>query len=174
MPEYTVWFVRLSLLMMIVDTMGRIMCMAIHATGRIAKFQMIEANLLLLIVPAAYIALKMGYSPLSVFVVQLGIFVITQIVRVIIVCPAVKLPIWTYIRKALLRPLFVMIVASIVPVALHLYGGLTEHPLTQVFIVTAVSLISSALAIYYLGCDNDMRKVLVSRIRSKIQEITKA
>ncbi len=168
-PEYTVWFVRLSLLMMLIDTLGRVMCMAIHATGKIAKFQMIEANLLLLILPLAYIALKMGYSPLSVFIVQLVMFAITQVVRIFIVCPAIKLSIIKYFNEAVFRPLITMIVSSIIPILVHLFSGLEEHPLTQVFVVTIVSLVSAGLGIYYIGCDAEMRTMLKEKIQSKLK-----
>ena len=165
-PDYTVWFVRLALMMATVNVLAQVMCITIHATGRIARFQMIEANLLLLIVPMAAWLLWKGYSPIWVMIGELCMFGIIQIVRVFIVCPAVNLSIMTYMRDVILRSLLVIVTGSIPPVLVHVYGGMHEHPLTQVVCVTAVSLLSACTAIYSMGLDNEQRAF----VRSKLTE----
>jgi len=171
-PSYTVWFVRLTLLCMMVDSLGRVMCMAIHATGRIAKFQMIEANLLLLIIPLGWICLKLGYPPTSVFIVQLCIFVITQITRMFIVCPAIKMSIWLYFKEVILRCMLAIISGSILPLIVHENAITSPHPLSQVIIVTAVSIFSSSIAIYFIGCDRQQRQLIISKIKAVINTIS--
>ena len=168
-PPYTVWFVRLALMMAVVQSLGQVMCITIHATGRIAKFQMIEANILLLIVPIAAWLLWKGYSPIVVLVAQLVVFVITQVVRVLIVCPAVGLSILTYVREVLLRSMLVVAVGSILPLLLHVYGGMHEHPLTQVVCVSIVSLISSGLSIYFIGCTKSQRDIVLKKLKNLVQ-----
>lgn len=165
-PEYTVWFVRMSLMCMMVHTLGGVMCMAIHATGRIAKFQMIEANLLLLIVPIAWFCLWKGMSPVSVFVVQLLVFIVTQIARMLIVCPAVKLPVWRYMKEVLIRCALVIIVGSVIPVFAHLTDFLAAHPLSKIVVNTVICLISSGCAIYYIGLDKTQRKFVITKIKN--------
>lgn len=66
-PDYAVTFVQLSLLVGIVEGLKEPLNTAIHATGRIKKFQIYEGGTLLLIVPVAYAVLKMGGDPNSVF-----------------------------------------------------------------------------------------------------------
>ena len=167
-PDYTVWFVRLSLMLMMVDTLGRVMCMAIHATGRIAKFQMIEANLLLLIVPIAWFCLWKGMSPVTVFVAQLLVFIITQLVRMFIVCPAIKMPIWNYTKEVLIRCTVVIIIGSTILVVFHLCPYLVEHPLTRVILHSSLCLLSSGLAIYYIGFDKAQRNTVTRKIKNII------
>lgn len=172
-PDYTVWFVRLSLMMIVVQALAQVMCITIHATGRIAKFQMIEANMLLLIVPIAAWLLWKGYSPLVVMVMQLGVFMLTQLVRVLIVCPAVGLSVWVYMCDVVLRTALVIVVGSAVPVWMHLSGWLRDYPLTQVVCVTVVSLLSASLSIYWLGCDRSQRLMVKQKVRSVINSILK-
>lgn len=164
-PEYTVWFVRISLMSMMVHTLGGVMCMSIHATGRIAKFQMIEANLLLLIVPIAWFCLWKGCSPVSVFIVQLFVFIITQIARMLIVCPAIKLSVWRYTKEVLLKCLIVVIIGSILPVIAHLSDYLIEYPLTKIIINTSICLVSTIPTIYYIGLDKEQRKFVVAKVK---------
>lgn len=170
LPQYTVWFVRLSLMMIIVQAMGQVMCITVHATGRIARFQMIESNMLLLIVPIAAWLLWKGYSPIVVYVAQLIVFILTHVVRVLIVCPMVELPVWRYVREVVLRTLGVMILGSILPVLVHQYGGMHSYPLSQVLVVSVVSLLSVGASIYWLGCDSEGR----SLIHAKASKIVKS
>ncbi len=164
-PEYTVWFVRMSIMCMMVHTLGGVMCMAIHATGRIAKFQMIEANLLLLIVPLAWFCLWKGFSPVSVFIVQLVVFIVTQIARMLIVCPAIKLSVWKYTKEVLLRCFIVVIIGSIIPVIAHLTDVMIEYPLTKIIINTSICLLSTIPTIYYIGLDKEQRQFVTDRIQ---------
>lgn len=170
LPQYTVWFVRLSLMMIIVQAMGQVMCITVHATGRIARFQMIESNMLLLIVPIAAWLLWKGYSPIVVYVAQLIVFILTHVVRVLIVCPMVELPVWRYVREVVLRTLGVMVLGSILPVLVHQYGGMHSYPLSQVLVVSVVSLLSVGASIYWLGCDSEGR----SLIHAKASKIVKS
>ena len=167
-PDHTVWFLRIALFSIGVNTLGNIMTMSIHATGHIAKYQVIEGNLLLLTVPLAWFCLWKGLPPESVFCAQLLMFVITQVARMLIVCPALQLSIWLYIRKVIIRPVVVIIVGSILPVLVHNFGGLSEHPITQVCIVTFVSLISSCLSVYYIGCTSSQRLFVLQKLHAII------
>jgi hypothetical protein len=139
--------------------------MSIHATGRIAKFQMIEANLLLLIVPIAWFCLWKGCSPVSVFVVQLVVFIVTQIARMFIVCPAIKLSVWRYVKEVLLRCLIVIIIGSIIPVIAHLSDYLLGHPLTKIVVNSTICLISTTPTIYYIGLDKEQRLFVTNKIK---------
>jgi hypothetical protein len=139
--------------------------MAIHATGRIAKFQMIEANLLLLIVPLAWFCLWKGFSPVSVFIVQLVVFIVTQIARMLIVCPAIKLSVWKYTKEVLLRCFIVVIIGSIIPVIAHLTDVMIEYPLTKIIINTSICLLSTIPTIYYIGLDKEQRQFVTDRIQ---------
>ena len=170
-PDHTVWFLRIALFSIGVNTLGNVMTMSIQATGRIAKYQLIEGNLLLLTVPLAWFCLWKGLPPESVFCAQLLMFVITQVARMLIVCPAVKLSIWHYIREVMIRPAIVIVVGSIIPVLVHNYGGLSTHPITQVVIVTFVSLLSSGLAVYYIGCSRSQRQLVIQKLRQKVNTI---
>ncbi|MBO4450974.1 MAG: lipopolysaccharide biosynthesis protein [Bacteroidaceae bacterium] len=166
--DHTVWFLRIALFSIGVNTLGNVMTMSIQATGRIAKYQLIEGNLLLLTVPLAWFCLWKGLPPESVFCVQLLMFVITQVARTLIVCPALQMSIWYYVRKVMIRPAIVILIGSIIPVLVHNYGGLSTHPITQVIIVTFVSLLSSSLAVYYIGCSSSQRQLVRQKLRNII------
>lgn len=167
-PEYTVAFTRLSLMAIMVEQLGRILIMAIQATGKIAKFQLIEANILLLIIPVSYICLKQGLPPTSVYATLLTIFVVAQIARVFIVCPAIGMKCWTYTRDVVCRSLFCMAAAFPLPlVAIYLMRHM-QSDIWHLILLTAVSLASACIAVYYIGCDSQMRVFVKNKIYQKL------
>ena len=80
-PEYCCSFVRLILVISIVDAMITPLIIAASATGVIRNYQIVLGGLLLTIVPISYLFLKLGLLPTVVMYVHLGITIITLFVR---------------------------------------------------------------------------------------------
>ncbi len=108
-PEHTLSFVQITLIAGIANSLSQHTLMAIHATGDIKKFQMIEGAFLLSIVPIAYFLLKFySISPEGIICVYLIIEIVTQFVRVYLVYPKIGLKIKFFFTKVLIRSLFVL------------------------------------------------------------------
>lgn len=96
-PNHTIAFVRIMLLICLSTALRTPCTVAVNATGNIKKFQSIEGSILLTIVPISYFGLKyFKLSPEYVFWVYLVIELITQFIRVLIVFRQIKLPIKKY------------------------------------------------------------------------------
>lgn len=154
-PNYTVVFVQLTLMVGLIDSLRMPLNTAIHATGNIKKFQLLEGGISLLILPLAFLFLKLGFSPISVFIVQAVMFVIIHIVRVLIVCPVIKMKLSTYLVDVVWGIIKVVIPASVIPlVARILIKGDGFFPF---FYVCVLSIISSLFFVYFLGLDQGMK-----------------
>ena len=170
-PEHTVNFVRIILLCSVIDIFRNPMNTAIHATGKIKKYQLWEATTLLLIIPVAYLALYCGLPIEAAFCVQLIIFVIVQIERVFIVCPAIKMSKMKYVKE-LLKPTCIVTIAAIVcPCALLLIWPLEQNNWLQFFVYISLSFICSFCSIYYLGLNIQEKKKVLSFIQKKFRKI---
>lgn len=91
-PEHTVSFLRLIMVVGLLYTLSNPIVVSIHAVGKLKKFQLIEGSMLLLILPISYILLKFwGILPEYVFFVHIFIEICTQIVRLKIVLPMIKI-----------------------------------------------------------------------------------
>lgn len=102
-PTYTADFVRIMLLICMDATLSGPCLTAIHATGHIKKFQIIEASMLLCIVPVAYIGLKFFHLDATwVFLSYLIIELITQCARMWIIFPEIGLRFSTYCKQTLI------------------------------------------------------------------------
>lgn len=171
-PDYSVPFLRLTLIVGLIDSLSTPMNTSIHATGNIKLFQIFEATTLLLIVPISYICLKFGSSPTSVFIVQAILFGVAQVIRCIIVCPAIHMARRSYIKKCLLKILLVISIPVFLMTVIEWYLP-ENNAWLHFFITCALSFLISCLSIYYIGLDKEMRLKLIAVIKNKMQLISR-
>lgn len=160
-PEYTVSFIRIMLLVIMMETMSNSIMTSVVATGDIKKYHTIVGTLLMLILPISYVALKLGFSPISVFYVYLFIEVLACITRLLIVRPMVKLSIWGYLRNVVFQSVQVAVLGSILPL-ITFY--LMDDTFLRLIIVTLVSLISTSISIYTVGLNATEKRFVFSKL----------
>lgn len=166
-PDHTVNFVRLIMFIMLIGPFENPIAHGIQATGNIRTYQILEGGLLLLIVPLSYIALSWGKcSPESVFIIQLIIYIVVQIVRVYLSHKNLKLSYSYYIKKVLYRVLIVTLFALPIPVILKIIMGQTMAS----FLMVTISSLASVLCFAYLLGLEDKEQTLV---RNKVLSLFK-
>lgn len=80
-PAHTVWFVRIILCILLIDALSNPLMISSQAVGQVKVYQSVVGGLLLLILPIAYIALKLGGNPEMVFIVHLIISMVALFVE---------------------------------------------------------------------------------------------
>ncbi len=167
-PEHTANFVRLILCCSVIDIFRNPMNTSIHATGDIKVFQIWEATTLLLIVPLAYLALKLGYPAESVFVVQLIVFIIVQAERIFIVCPRIKMKKILYVRRLLLPSVKVLFTALIVPASLIIVWPIQPDNYIQLLTYLVLIAISTSSVVYFVGLAQNEKEKVKLIVKNKI------
>lgn len=167
-PEYAVVFVRLTLFIGLIESLRMPMNTAIHSTGNIKRFQIFEGGASLLILPIALVFLYLGFSPVSVFVVQLFMFIFIQIIRVVIVCPAIKMKKIKYFLEVVMPILKVVILPFVIVPMLKIYISFQSIYVNLVFYVF-LTMVLSIICIYYIGLDKNMRNKVLCVIKEKIK-----
>lgn len=155
-PNYTIPFVRIMLIITLCNALSNPMIVSAHATGKIRRFQMLEGGVLLLIFPIAYICLKLGMLPRIVFIVHLLVEIMAQFVRVWVVCPMIKMNKHDYLINVIKPILKVSFCSSLIPIGLYLY--LPSHLCSTVFIILSCPL--STLIVVYLNLSVAEKKIL--------------
>lgn len=149
-PQYTVQFIRIILWITIIDSVANPLMAAAAATGNIKLYQSTIGALLILILPVAYLVLKAGAPPVSVFIVNLIICAIAFIARLYIVQPLTQISPAIFFRKVVLKILYVTAIST--TLSLLAYSLLPKNDfytvLTMVF-----SGICVCISAYYLGFD---------------------
>lgn len=166
-PEHTVNFVRLTLAVALLESLKNPILTAIHATGRIKKFQIIEGCVLLLIVPISYILLACFHLvPEVVFIVYFVIELITQIVRVMLVLPVIQMNLSFYVRRVLF-PLVKVLV--FVPVIFFFYE--TSHSFIEL-LWSSVQIVGILSAFVYIFALCKTEKIYIhNKIKKKNKKI---
>ena len=165
-PEGTVVFLRFLLVILLVQQTASPLIAAIGATGKIRKYESITGGLMLTIVPLAYIVLKMGGRPWSVFAVYLCIVILTYIATLYITLPPIKLKLRQYLNNVLGPCFIVMVLSLIVPIALKMLIG---HGILFSILNIAITVIATSVLCYTIGIDKEMKVM----IKEKVYKIIK-
>lgn len=160
-PEYTVAFIRVMLLIVIVDAMANPLMVAASASGKVKLYQSVIGGILIAIVPISYIVLKCGGSPVSVFIVHLSVACVAFFVRMFIVRPLVKLSIKQYTKQALLPPLYVSILT--ISFSLLLQSILPEGNLYSIIVILA-SVFIVAIVSFLIALSKSEKYFILSKI----------
>ncbi len=167
-PDYTVIFLRLLLCIVTIDAVARPLMTAAAATGDVKLYQSLIGGILLSIVPIAYVVLKLGGSPESVYIVHLVICIIAFLTRLWVIKPMIKLSMRQYFVHVVLPCLGVMIVSL-------LLSMLIKNLLPVGIFSTVVVCLSSALFVllltYTIGLTNSERNFVRSKTTAALQRI---
>lgn len=161
-PEHTVSFLRLILVVGLLYTLSNPMIVSVHATGKLKKFQIIEGTMLLMIVPIAYFLLKVfGIAPEFVFVVHIIVEICTQYARVRIVLPMIQMKLRTYLREVILPIIMVAIISPILPYLL--YKNI-EQSIASFFAICSLCVVCISATVFYVECKKSEKKFLISKV----------
>lgn len=160
-PDWTASFLRLMLVVVIVDSVANPLMTSAAATGRIKLYQSVLGGIQLLIVPVAYVVLRMGGEPNSVFVVHICICLIAFAVRLFIVRGMIGLSIKKYLMEVCVKSGVVTVVATVLP--LTLYFSMTNSLLSAI-VVVFVSLGSVSVSAYAIGLTKSERVFVSDKI----------
>ncbi len=153
-PAHTVLFTRLVIILSLAEIISNALITAQNATGKIKNYQIVVGGILLMNFPISYILLRIGYFPEITVVVAIIISQLCLAARLAFLRNSIKLPVAFFVKKVYCNIMFVSISAFVIPLACHL---LIENNLTKFITVCIVSVITSALAIYFIGCNKDER-----------------
>ena len=169
-PDYTVIFLRLLLCIVIVDSVARPLMTAAAATGDVKLYQSLIGGILLSIVPIAYVVLKLGGSPESVYIVHLVICMIAFITRLWVIKPMIQLSLREYFGSVVLRCLIVLAVS--LPVCL-LVRHLLPVGLLSTILDCIVCVLMAIITSYLLGLNSGERQFVHAKCIELSQKILK-
>ena len=166
-PEYTVIFTRIILLTALVSAYANPTSAIAYATGKIKIFTIWVSGLNLLIVPIAYLFLKLGYAPQSAMIVSLMMTVLVQVVRLLIIRKIIPFSIKTYTKKVFIPTLIVFTLSPIIP-CICKYNFPDTYIST--FAICIISIISVGIITWLIGLDSNEKDLLVSKIKIVIKK----
>lgn len=165
-PAYTNIFVCLMLVICTIDSVSNPLMTAAAATGKVKIYQSVVGGILISIVPIAYIVLKLGGSPYSVFFVHIIVGLIAYIARLLIVKSLIKLSIREYVANMIIPCMFVLLPSTLFAV---LVKQLMPEGILFTFINIAIIVIVTAIISFLLGLSKHERNFILNKVKMVIR-----
>lgn len=161
-PDYTVVFLRIILLTTWLNSIANPLIASVKATGNVRKYESIVGGMMIAILPISYVFLRLGFTPVVVFVVHLCIESLAMICRILIAKDLIGFSLRKYTRDVVLSVFSVGTIAFVVPVILHV---MMKDSITRSLVVCTLSILWSCVTAFVLGLTKNERNFFISKLR---------
>lgn len=165
-PAHTYNFLVLVIILCLIQAIKTPRTAVFHATGHIKWSNIIVGSILCLAFPLAYIALKLGGNPESVFCMANVTMLLSEIASVIILKKYISYSIWDYLKNVHGRCLLVVVVSFIIPY--YIYDMWMVESFKRLMTTVLLTTISIVFTCLYLGMNKHVRIQLFHLIKNKI------
>lgn len=145
-PPYAPSFSILILIYSLIDAAQSPFIFYIYARGNIRNYQLWLGSLIILNIPLSYLFLRIGYSPVCVFIIYVSINFISAIIRLWYIKHIENFPTLFYIKKIVSR----MILVTLLTVSLGLIIKSYFSNLQFNFIYSSILIFITCIIIIYL------------------------
>lgn len=164
-PEYTVAFFRLIIITTMIDAISNPIITAVEATGNIKVYQIVVGSLLLMILPVAYVVLRLGGAPYTVFMVHILFSFLAFCARLIMASRATGMPKREFVKSVLLPIIMVTSTSAIAPLCAYLF---LDEGLLRFLVVGFVSVLCTLSSVYILGVRAEERTMINQKVLAAI------
>lgn len=165
-PEYSVAFVRLILIYSLLDAINGPLWMAVQATGIIKKYQIVISCLIFANLPLSIVAFMLLANPCWVLYIKIMLSCVITVFRLIYLNITQGFSVKKYINNVLLSMMGIIVLSYILSVFCSSpFGGLTYF-----FISCIISVIVNILLFFFIGINNEERKIILSYIKKRVKK----
>lgn len=162
-PEYTVLFVRLTLIISLITTLSTSLYTLAISTGNIKKYQIIVGSLSLSCFFFTYVFYKIDAPVETAYYVSIIVNIAILFARLWILADLTGLNILDYIKKVIFKAFVVTLISGIIAYLWLLL--FPKQSFSSALLVVVLCVVSSALIIIYLGLSSYERRYLLSFIK---------
>lgn len=163
-PEYTVEFVRWTLVYLLWDTLSRFLINAILAYGQIKTYQIVVGGTKFLVLPLAYIWLKLGGSPIVGIWSNIILEMLCLGQRLYFNHIYNGLSWFSYFMKVILRCWIIFGIALSTSFVFRIYVS------NNFYILAIVSFLISVSIIALIGINKHERQIVITKVTSIINK----
>lgn len=168
-PEHTVSFLNLIFVLCLIQSLKTPRMTVLHATGEIFLANMTIGLLLCAAFPLAYLFLKMGFAPESVFWAANLTMLLSELLGTIILRKYIKFDVFHYLLNVHARCALVAAVSYVIPYLL--YSRFLQPSFVRLLITCCITTISIGVTVWILGMSKDMRIRIEKILKSKLHRI---
>lgn len=165
-PEHTINFVRLTLIMVMVNPITNPLGISNDSTGNIMSFQIICSLISFQIVIISYFFLNKGFSPEVVFIVHFIIMTIQSFVKLLFAKKQIGLSLKLYCLRVFMPSFTVVLCSAFI---LFLLYNIFPARLIYVFLYLVLSAIVVICIQFILGLNGKERLMIVEMLKKRIK-----
>ena len=165
-PDYTVSFVRVIMLFVLVRSLHSPIVMLFFAVGQLKRFQITECIVGVLGLPLIYLFLYLGLPLYSAFIAMIIIELVNITAIVLVAQKEMGFMLADYLKKVVFRCLVAFVVVAVVAFTFYYF---THEANKFVAVVWLILLAFSELAVIYLIVFQDEEKELIKNLLAKFK-----
>lgn len=166
-PEYTAVFSQIILFQCLITTLSRPLVTAIHAIGKMKTYSLISGSVLLLILPVAYLLLKLNFSVVVVYIACLVPWIFELLFCIYYVNTQIKQSVIVFFKNVILKTLGISLISSLGFILIHY---LLEIGWLRLIVALLVGELWMFLVVYKWGIDQNTRSLIKLKIRHIIRK----
>ena len=160
-PDYSVVFVRLTLILTIVEVISLPLVTFQQATGKIRNYQIIVGTLHMLNFPVSFVFLHMGFTPKIVYIVAISLSMISLYFRLYMLKQVVDISIMKFNKDVVIRVMLVVLSMSLCLFSIEKY---IHSPLVGIILSLFIAVFCSV----FIGLKKQELIYAYSKILKKI------
>ncbi|HJG07531.1 MAG TPA: oligosaccharide flippase family protein [Megamonas hypermegale] len=169
-PEHTTFFVQLVLIFTMSESISNPLITAMLATGDIRNYQIVVGGLQMINLPISYVLLRLGFIPETVLIVAICISQCCLAARLYMLRHMIGLSVRQYLSRVYFNVLLVTVLSAIIPCVVFYY---LNETFVNVMFICVVSVICTCIVIYYIGCNNQERQFILSKVKTVRSKLKK-
>ena len=163
-PKYTVVFTQLAIIGNLILVLAQPLTMVIHATGKVARYQLISGLLGVLVLPVSYYLLKVYDNVLIPFLIIILNYLLYYVLSLERTCRLTNFPLGKYLM-VIIR----MLVSSAVIAGLsYLIVRFVQGEWIKLIVLSLSVLVLSVAVIYFIDMNSEERKKAINWIQNKL------
>lgn len=161
-PEYSVVFLRLTIVSSLITVTGNSLLTAILASGKIKRYQIVVTAWGCCVFPLTYLVFRMGFPPQSTYILYLLVYLVLIFIRIYLAKGIIQLPVTEYMKEVFLRISMVSIFSFLIPCGIFFTLSPT---ISRLLLIIITSILSTICSIYFIGLQKKERQFIISKIK---------
>lgn len=168
-PDYSVAFLRLSIIGSMVNMIGNTGTTSCMATGNVKRYSIVVSSIGVLVFPLTWCAYKLGFAVESTYIIFIAVYIGVEVCRLYMMKWLLGFPPMLFVKDVVARILLVTPVAVAAPLALIYL--IPDESFFRLVLTVFTSVLMTLTSVYLLGLSKHERTVIIQRIRSRFNII---
>ena len=163
-PPYTVSFIRLSILVLLVERLATPVTAIIHATGKVKHYHLLSSFMNIIVMPISWLFFALGYNPTSIYIITLVIAVISQIMYLFSIKRVLLFSVKSY-YSSVFKPFSILFVITVwLPLFLEM---VLDEGIIRLLLIGVVSIVSVSAVSYFFVLTESEKQIIRNIIKQK-------